>query len=275
VTNPFDAGSADGGAPQPPGTLDLGLALRDGVDAMVRNFLPWLGVLGLTVLLFLGTVGACVAPGALLLARDGVELLPVAVLLVGIVVGLLIALFLAPPLTWGTTRFALDSLDGRAEVATVYRPFSHLGATLLPMLGVLVLLMLVNVVGSVVSTIVQSIVLLPGLVGDEDAMLAFTIASNVVGGLLSVAWACVIGARVGFAPQYLVDQGLSPADAVTASWRASGDAKIAVAVFQIVVLGLMLIGVLACVVGTIPAMMVVSGAHASAYRQLAGRHAAR
>lgn len=181
-------------------------------------------------------------------------------------VGLVVCLFAAvtiigyflvvPVVAWGATRFLLNMMEGRAQFNDLFSGFSRYGSALGAMLGFIILLICINMVGS-------SLQLVGGFM--ESAVLAG------IGALFSLVWAFAVIMRFYFGAFYIVDQGLGPIEAMKASWAATGEQKLNTILLALLSGVVMIAGVLALLVGVIPASMVAYGMWASAYRQMTGQ----
>ncbi|HMV66979.1 MAG TPA: hypothetical protein PKA64_09025 [Myxococcota bacterium] len=236
MTNPFEAPSSRGASAT--GHLDVMKALTDGWEATQRNWLTWLGV---------GLVGMiCVLVAELLC------FLPV------LVVG--------PAISWGFTRFAFDALDGEGKFETLFAGFDRLGEIVPPFLiGGLALA--AGMIGLYIPFLIVFGVL--GAIGSDTLML-------VVGLPTSLVFAAVIlflSMRVGFWAHVIVDRKLGGVEAITESWRITEGKVLPLLGLALATVAVALVGYVACIIGIFPAMMIVTGAQASAYRQLAGRSA--
>ncbi len=209
------------------GRIDLGEAFREAWSATWENF----GVLlGVSLVFFVISVVATVT-----------------------IVGIFLVI---PVLAWGGTRFILNVLDGRGEMADLFSGFSDYGRVLGTMVVLMILIILLYFAG-------QSIQFLGQLTGSG--------ALETLGALVNLVWTFGVMARLAFVWYYAVDQEMAPVDAIQTSWNATSDQKLTCALIAILSAIIPMIGVLALIVGVIPAVMLVYLLQASAYRQLAGR----
>lgn len=74
-------------------------------------------------------------------------------------------------------------------------------------------------------------------------------------------------------PYYVVDRGMSPVDALRASWEATTGQKGKLFVLALYSIGVMILGLLACCIGTFPALAVMTLAQAIIYVRLTGTEA--
>ena len=183
----------------------------------------------------------------------GLLFLVIASLSVLTVVGIFLVL---PVLAWGATRFALNVIDGGGEVADIFSGFSDYGRVLGSMLIAMIVIMLIYVAG-------QSVSILGQMAG--SGVLAF------LGAIVNLAFSFVVLPRLTFIWYYIVDQDLSPMDALQTSWNATSDQKLTCLLLAILSSVITVIGVLCLVIGVIPALMMAYLMQAAAYRQLAGR----
>ncbi|MCB9681015.1 MAG: hypothetical protein H6733_06040 [Alphaproteobacteria bacterium] len=239
MSNPFEAPFAQDRPPPTggDGTFDVMRAFQEGLDATSRNWLPWF-----LVMFVAGFAGGlsflmCVVP----------------------------ALFVIPLLTWGQTKFTLDAMEGDAEFSTLFDGFSKAGDVLPSMLGVLVLVFLANLPGMIVS---QGLSLVATLTEADEMTTALL---NLVGFGASSLWSIVIGVRFYPATYLVVDQGRGALDAFSESWNLTSTCWGSSMALGVAAGIATIVGFLLCCVGVIPAMMIVTGAQASMYRQLVGR----
>lgn len=240
MSNPFEAPLAPAGGPPAgiPGDFDLGRAFSDGWEAMKRNWLVWLGamiVAGFTGML---SIAACLLP----------------------------ALAVIPVLSWGTTRFNLDMLDGEAEVGTVFAGFSKFADTWGPMFVYGIAALLLASPGIVVSLVFQ----FGGEAVAEGNDLVIALF-NLLGQFISTAWSVVVMSRFLPGMYLVVEQGRSATDAIGEAWQLTAGCWGKLILFQVLTILATIAGFLACCVGVFPAMIVITVAQASVYRQLLGR----
>jgi hypothetical protein len=171
-----------------------------------------------------------------------------------------IGLFLLVPVfVWGGIRFMLNVLDGNPAFSDLFSGFSDYGRILLSMLLLGALSFLINMLGQSV-TLIGTAANLPLLEG--------------LGSLVNLAWALLVMARLNFAWFFAVDQGMGPVESLQASWDATSNLKGSCAALVVMSIVVVLIGVLALIVGVIPAVMIAYLLPASAYRQMVGRRSA-
>ena len=235
MTNPFDAPNSQGAA-SAPGELDVMQAIRDGWEATQRNFLVWLGI---NVVAFI-----CILVAELLC------ILPV------FVVG--------PAIVWGMTKFTFDALDGEGKFESLFSGFDKLGEVVPPFLLGGLALMAGNIVMYIPVLIVMAVL---GAIESEILMLVVGLPTFLVF-FVAVFYLAI---RLGFWAHIIVDRGMSGIDALTESWRITDGRALSIMGLYIAIFGVAIVGYIACLIGIIPASMVIAGAQASAYRQLAGR----
>lgn len=171
-----------------------------------------------------------------------------------------VGLFLvAPVLAWGGIRLVLNALDGRATFGDLWSGFSDYGRALVTMLVLFLLQSLIGALGQSLSTIGQAA---------EMPMLA------MVGAVVNLAWTFLVTARLVFAWFYAVDQGMGPVESLQASWDATSLQKANCAALIVMAIAIVMVGLLALIVGVIPAMMITYLMQVSAYRQMVGRRSA-
>lgn len=163
-------------------------------------------------------------------------------------------LVVGPAIFWGYTRFQLDCYEGRGEFGALWSGFSDLGGTLVKMWVFILFSLAVGMLSNGLQ-----------LAGDfaDSALISF------VGGIAAVA-INLLALRWSFAPWYIVDQGMGGIDAVKASWKATEGQWLTVVLLALAMGAVVLVGVLALLVGVIPAAALVGFAQTSAYRQLVG-----
>ena len=170
-----------------------------------------------------------------------------------------IGLLLVPVLAWGATRFVLRMYDGEAEFGDVFSGFSRFGDVFVPMLSLSVIFM-------VLSLLVQSVQFYGAFEGN-----------NLVYGIgyaISIAFGLLVSPRLMMSFFYLVDRDLPALDALSQAWRDTGPTMWKLVLLMILSQVIVFAGVLALLVGVIPASVMSYLLFASAFRQLAGRPAA-
>lgn len=139
---------------------------------------------------------------------------------IGLATLTVIGFFLAVPvLGWGAVLFFLNLHDRRASIGDLFSGFSRYAEALVGMLVAGLLLMLVSFLGQAVSFV--------GQLSDSAALLG-------IGALVNLLWAFLVMPRLYFSYLYIVDQGMSPVEAVQASWERTSPVKWRVALLVLV-----------------------------------------
>jgi uncharacterized membrane protein len=165
------------------------------------------------------------------------------------------AVLVWPALFFGGVLYYLNMTDGRARFSDLFAGFHGYATILVSGLILAVLLWLISMVGN-------SVQMVAGVTG--SGWLAG------VGYAFSFAWTLLVMIRFYFAPMLWVDRGLGPVEALQESWeRTRGQLPrlLGLAVMSIVIT---IVGLLALVVGVIPAMNMSYLLWTSAYRQTVG-----
>lgn len=112
---------------------------------------------------------------------------------------------------------------------------------------------------------------------------AFTGRLIVAGLLMGLAWlggallllvgAIVVALGVMLTPYYVVDAGMRPTEALRQSWRAMNGHKWEMFMLGLAEIGLMLLGLLACIVGVVVVAAMVQLAMAIVFTRVSGRMA--
>lgn len=182
----------------------------------------------------------------------GVVFVLASLLSMATVIGLVLLL---PVLCWGATRFVLAMHDGDVEFGDVFAGFSQYGTALRGFLVVGLVTFLIGLLG-------QSVELVGELQSNAE------IAR--IGWLINLAVAIVILPRLYFAYFYVVDRGMAPMESIRRSWDVTGPIKWKVVGLLLLSIVVVLVGLIALVVGVIPASVITYLMWASAFRQLAG-----
>lgn len=170
-----------------------------------------------------------------------------------------IGIFLViPVLGFGATLFGLRMHDGNASFSDLFAGFRNYGAALAPMLAVMLVLVLVSLAG-------QSVQMAGDFMGNRTVV--------VVGFLVNIGVSFMVGTPLNFAYFYVVDQGCTAGEALSLAWSSTRKAKWKI--IGLIFLGAVvsIAGLLALVVGIIPAAAIVFLMWVSAFRQIAGRPA--
>ena len=241
MSNPFEVPSQDGGggSPTATGDFDFATAFQDGFEGTKRN----------AVTLFIVMIAAFFITGFSVLAC----LLPV--------------LIVGPLVYWGQTKVGLEAQDGVAEVGTLFDGFNNIGEALPKAISYLLILLVIGIPGGIIGGLGNLITL---LVDDELVILLV----SIVGTIGQWIWQAVIMSRFMPGMFLIIDKGLDPIPAITESWNLTSGCWLKMIGFYVTTGFVALAGVLFCLVGIIPAMMVTQIAGASVYRQLTGTRAA-
>jgi hypothetical protein len=81
----------------------------------------------------------------------------------------------------------------------------------------------------------------------------------------------IVALGLSFTQFFVVDQNMGPIDAMSASWRVTQGHRGNIFVFGLASVGIILLGLCACIVGVYPAIVVVSLAFAIIYMRLTGQ----
>ena len=212
------------------GSFDVGKCLSDGWELTWSFFPLWLGV-GLVAFL-------------------------VYLVLLATVIGIFLAI---PVLAWGGARFLLNVYEERAQFGDLFSGFENYGSLILPTLGTMLLLGLIQNVGSVPMN----------LIDPESNLLLFT-----VGWLFLLFWSVFVTLRVSFAWLIMVDRGSGPIDSIKQSWAITQGNVGKLVILYLASMAVITLGLLALFVGVLPAANVTAMAWVSAYRQMVGAAAA-
>jgi hypothetical protein len=96
----------------------------------------------------------------------------------------------------------------------------------------------------------------------------------VIGFALLIVPGVILSLGLMLYPYYVVDKGMGAVDALKASWEATMGQKGKLFVLGLYSFGVMIIGLLACCIGTMPALAVISVAQAIVYVRLTGTEGA-
>lgn len=230
---------------EPTGTFSIVRCVTDAWYALLRNIGPFLGILAIGFGVFLGVV-------MLFAAAAAISLAPVFAFVM-----LLLYLVALPVAAWGMIRFSLRAIDGRAQIADVFsifeRPLPRFGK----MLGLWVVLFFVALPGSLPQALVQ-------LQSPPDLSLLG------LAYLWNIAWSQLVSIRLFFAMFFVVDRDMAIGESLRTSWDWTRGNTLRFLGLLIVGLGISLAGVLALLVGIIPASFLAWLLYLSAFRQIAG-----
>lgn len=161
---------------------------------------------------------------------------------------------LVPVLVWGSLAALLAIFDGRGELRLLFSGFSDYGRTLLTMWGVFLL-------GIAIA--------LPGQAAAWAGQHSGEPSLQALGGLLNLAWNLAM-LPLSFSVYFVVDRRTGALDAFRASWRYTRGQWLSIFLLVIAGIAIALLGLLALIVGIIPAGAVIAFMWVSAYRQLSG-----
>jgi hypothetical protein len=160
-----------------------------------------------------------------------------------------------PVLFWGGTRFFLNMTDQRASFGDLFSGFSRYGIAVGWTLALLLTLQLLGLVGQTVQLLGQAV--------DSAALVA-------IGVLVNLVWAFAVMVRLYLAVLFLVDRGMGPIESLQASWEVTRGHTLKLVGLLLTNIVVVVIGLLALVVGVIPAGVMGYLLWTSAYRQLVG-----
>lgn len=178
----------------------------------------------------------------------------VAVVISGVAAITIIGYFLVlPVLAYGGLKFLLNMLDGKAEFNDLFCGFSSYGTVL----GRMWVLSLITVLLGLVS---ESVMLF--------GMYLNSVPIRMIGSLIYLASAVFVIMPLSFSYFFVVDQGMTPTDALSASWRITRGKLGKLLGLAIVAMLIGWSGVLALVIGVVFTLTVAYAMFASAYRQM-------
>jgi hypothetical protein len=160
-----------------------------------------------------------------------------------------------PVLTWGSFVLMLHLYDGGAKVNDVFSGFSQYGRALASMLGVWLVSFAVAIVGQVPLMVAQA--------ADSGVGMA-------IGQVVNLAFTLLVSPRLSFAGYLIVDRGMPLGEALSTSWARTAPVMWKLAGLMLLMGVVVLAGVVALLIGVIPAMVVVYLMWTSAYRQIFG-----
>jgi len=161
---------------------------------------------------------------------------------------------LIPVLAWGGVRVLLGMFDGSGEFRQIFSGFSDYGSALVSMLGIFLATIAISLPG-------QSAVLAGQFSGDP------TLES--LGSLLNFAWSLAT-LPLSFAVYFVVDQRMGVIEAYRAAWACTRGHWLKLVLLLLANIAIAILGLLALVIGIIPASAVSAFMWTSAYRQLSG-----
>jgi hypothetical protein len=165
-------------------------------------------------------------------------------------------LLLWPVLGWGGVVFFLNMTDRRAQLADLFSGFSSY-------LIVLVNMLIFGFIINLLSAIGQAVQFAGGL-GESAILMGLGVIINFV-------WIFVVMLRFYFAVLYMVDQRMGPIEALQISWESTRGQSLKLVGLLLANAVIGIIGLLALVVGIIPATVISYLMWTSAYRQMVGR----
>ncbi len=233
---------------EPTGTFAVSRCVNDAWDAMLRNIGPFLGLLGLIVLAWLAFL-LIVGAGAAVLQGSGAGAFFFLMALM-----LLVA---APVLGWGMLQFSLRAIDGRARIADLFSLFERP----VPRFGKLVVLWIVLFAVGLPGSAPQFGLQLSG--STDLSLLGLAYVWNIV-------WSQLVSIRLFFAMLFVVDRDMGVGEALRTSWDWTRGNTLKFFGLLVVSAGISLAGILALVIGVIPASFIAWLMYPSAFRQIAG-----
>jgi uncharacterized membrane protein len=159
---------------------------------------------------------------------------------------------LVPVLLWGSIRALLAMFDRRGEFGQIFSGFSDYGSSLVSVLGIFL--------GSIVIG-------LPGQAAGTAGQLSGDPTLAALGSLLNIAWSLAI-LPLSFAIYFVVDQGMGVIEAYRTAWQCTRSQWLKILLLFLANLAIFILGLLALVIGVIPATAVSAFMWTSAYRQL-------
>ena len=159
-------------------------------------------------------------------------------------------ILVVPVLTWGVYRFVLNTIDGDPQFNDLFAGFSDYGLNLGRMLALMI----------IYGALAQIPQLFTPAVNDTAGTVLIGLALNLIAFLVSM--------RLVFAFFFVVDWREGPIQALKSSWAATGGQWLSVLAFNVVGVGVLLLGTLLFIVGFIPALMIFMASSAAVYRQM-------
>jgi hypothetical protein len=164
---------------------------------------------------------------------------------------------LVPVLAWGALRVLLEMFDGRGEFGQLFSGFSDYGSSLVSMLGIMV--------GSILIALPGQAAVFAGQFSGDPALAS-------LGSLLNLAWSLAT-LPLSFAMYFVVDQRMGVIEAYRAAWACTRSHWLKLVLLLLANMAIAILGLLALIIGIIPASAVIAFMWTSAYRQLSGgRH---
>lgn len=172
------------------------------------------------------------------------------------VVSILGILLVVPVLYWGGYVFLLKMHDGGARVSDLFSGFSRYGQALVGMIGYFI-----------VSTLIGIPAQIPLQLGAAPPQRWWLVG---IGYLTLLAILLFVQSRLNFAPFLMVDRGLGLGEALSQSWSRTAALKGQAALLVLLMFVATIAGMLALLVGVIPASVYAFLLWVSAYRQIFG-----
>jgi hypothetical protein len=165
--------------------------------------------------------------------------------------------FLLPVIYWGGFVFFLRMHDGRASVGDLFAGFSQYGRALVGMLG----FFLLNIAASIPGTLVSQI-------GTSSTPPDMTWVA--LGNLIALLVAFFVTSRLTFAPFLMIDRGIGLGEALSLAWSQTTPLAWKIVGLMLLMVAVLIGGVVAFIVGVIPASVMGYLMWVSAYRQIFG-----
>jgi hypothetical protein len=177
-------------------------------------------------------------------------------LAVGLATVTVIGIFLlVPVLIWGGVRFFLAMHDREAEFSDLFAGFSRYGEALVSMLVFALAMFLLQLVAQALSAIGSAL--------DSGVLIG-------VGYLAGIAFSAAVISRFEFAAFLIVDRRMPASEALGRAWSLTQPLVWKVVGLVLLSYAVILGGLLAFIVGVIPATVIAYLMRASAYRQMVG-----
>ena len=167
-----------------------------------------------------------------------------------------IGVFVLPVLTWGLGYFYLNMTDQRASFGDLFAGFSTYGTVLVNMLVLIVCYYGLSLIGQSVQ-----------LVGQWIGLFELTLIGLVV----NIVWALAVMVRFYFAILLMIDRRTGPIESLRLSWEITRGQTPQLIGLMLAMVVVMALGLLAFLIGVIPATAMSYLMWTSAYRQVVGR----
>ena len=162
-------------------------------------------------------------------------------------------LLLLPIFMWGYSALMLNIIDGDAEVGDLFAGFNQYGEALASMLVFSLAMLVTSLPSSALS--VASVAL------DQPSL-------SSIGTLVSFLIFFLVQVRLYLAPYYIVDQQMGGFEALRASWEATSDQKMTLALLALLSGLVAFAGFLVLLVGLLFTLPLSALIWTAAYRQL-------